>query len=71
MLIKSNLFPYVQSKCERYWRDEMNKPFEIPDRGFTVIVTGKKVYADYKIKDMTIRSVSVYTYKEEQCVQTD
>ena len=44
----------------------MNKPFEIPDRGFTVTVTGKKVYADYEIRDMTIRSVSVYTYKEEQ-----
>ena len=49
----------------------MNEPFEIPDRGFTVIVTGKKVYADYEIRDMTIRCVSVYTCKEEQCVQTD
>ena len=71
MSIKSNLCLYAQSKCERYWCDEMNEPFEIPDRGFTVTVTGKKVYADYEIRDMTIRSVSVYTYKEEQCVQTD
>ena len=60
MSIKSNLFLYAQSKCERYWRDEMNEPFEIPDRGFTVTVTGKKVYADYEIRDMTIRSVSIY-----------
>ena len=49
----------------------MNEPFEIPDRGFTVTVTGKKVYADYEIRDMTIRSVSVYTCKKEQCVQID
>ena len=40
----------------------MNEPFEIPDRGFTVTVTGKKVYADYEIRDMAIRSVSVYIY---------
>ena len=37
----------------------MNKPLEMPDRGFTVTVTGKKVYADYEIRDMTISSVSV------------
>ncbi len=66
MLIIFNLFPYVQSKCERYWCDEMNKPLDIPDRGFTVTVTGKKVYADYEIRDMAIRSVSVYVCKEEQ-----
>ena len=48
----------VQSKCERYWCDEMNKPFEVPDRGFTVTMTGKKVYADYEIRDMTIKYVS-------------
>ena len=57
----------------------MNEPFEIPVRGFTVTVTGKKVFADYEIRDMAIRSVSVYIYiyiyiytcKEKQCVQTD
>ena len=37
----------------------MNKPFQMPDRGFTVTVTGKKVYADYEIRDMTIEYVSV------------
>ena len=31
----------------------------MPDRGFIVTVTGKKVYADYEIRDMTIRYVSV------------
>ena len=51
---------YVQPKCERYWCDEMNKPFELPDRGFTVTMTGKKVYADYEIRDMTIRCVSLH-----------
>ena len=49
----------VQSKCERYWCDEINKPLEMPDRGFTVTVTGKKVYADYEIKDIIIKYVSV------------
>ena len=52
-------FAHVQSKCERYWCDEMNKPFELADRRFTVTVTAKKVYADYEIRDMTIRYVSV------------
>ena len=50
---------YIKTKCERYWCDEMNEPFEISDRGFTVTVTQKKVYADYEIRDMTIRCVSV------------
>ena len=49
---------YVQPKCERYWCDEINKPFELADRGFTVTVTAKKVYTDYEIRDMTIRCVS-------------
>ena len=66
--MKSNSFFYAQSKCELYWCNEMNEPFEIPDRGFIVTVTGKKLYADYEIRDMTIRNVSVYTYKEEHCV---
>ena len=56
----SPLLVTVQSKCERYWCDEMNKPFEVPDRGFTVTMTGKKVYADYEIRDMTIICVSVH-----------
>ena len=51
---------YVKPKCERYWCDEMNKPFQVPDRGFTVTVTGKKVYADYEIRDLTIRYVRVH-----------
>ena len=37
----------------------MNKPFQMPDRGFIVTVTGMKVYADYEIRDMTIEYVSV------------
>ena len=49
----------VKSKCERYWCDEMNKPFEIVDRGFTVTVTAKEVYGDYEVRDMTIICVSV------------
>ena len=52
-------FGHVQSKCERYWCDEMNKPFETVGRGFTVTVTAKKVYADYEIRDITVRCVSV------------
>ena len=54
------LISRVQPKCERYWCDEMNKPFELPDRGFTVTMTGKKVYADYEIRDITIICVSVH-----------
>ena len=50
----------MQSKCEKYWCDEINKPFDVPDRGFTVTITGKKMYASYEIRDMTIRCVSVH-----------
>ena len=53
------LFAHIQCKCERYWCDEVNEPLEMADRGFTVIVTGKKVYADYEIRDMTITCVSL------------
>ena len=43
----------------------MNKPLEMLDRGFTVTVTGKKVYADYEIRDMTIgMHVSACAIKE-------
>ena len=52
----------VQPKCERYWCDEVNKPFVVPDGSFTVTMTGKKVYADYEIRDMTIRSVSMHAF---------
>ena len=52
-------FTCVQSKCKKYWCDEINKPFEIVDRGFTVTVTAKKLHADYDIRDITIRRVSV------------
>ena len=55
-----SLFALVQPKCERYWCNELHKPFELPDRGFTVTMTGKKVYADYEIRDITIRCVSVH-----------
>ena len=36
----------------------------MPDRGFTVTVTGKKDYADYEVRDMAIKYVSVYICKE-------
>ena len=43
----------------------MNKPLEMLERGVFVTVTGKKVYADYKIRDMTIEMhVSACAIKE-------
>lgn len=48
----------LQSKCERYWCDKMNEPFELKDRNFTVTMTGKKVHTEYEIRDLTIRFVS-------------
>ena len=50
-------FACIQSKCNRYWCDEMNKPFDIVARGFTVTATTEKVHADCEIRDMTIRCV--------------
>lgn len=72
-------FAFIQSKCEKYWCDEMNEPLEMADRGFTVTVTGRKVYADYEIRDMTIRCVSVQaaamrvhdTMRHQLCVVHD
>ena len=40
------------------------KAFQMPVRGFSVTVSGKKVYADYDIRDMTIRYVSVQSKSE-------
>ena len=59
LVVSLFVISHVQPKCERYWCDEMNKPLELPDRGFTVTMTGKKVYADYEIRDMTIICVSL------------
>ena len=46
------------------------KAFQMQDRGFTVTVTGMKVYAYYEIRDMTIRYVSVQSRSEytKSCV---
>ena len=64
IVVFAQYYAYIQPKCERYWLEELNKPLELPDRGFTVTVTGKKDYADYEIRDMTIKYVSVYICKE-------
>ena len=51
----------LQRKCEQYWNDDLNKPFNA-GRVFTVFTTGYRGFADYVVRDMTVMNVShMYT----------
>ena len=57
----------VQNKCELYWHDQVDKPFDV-GRDFTVVTTAYRGFADYDVRDMTVQCVSwcvhtnVYSY---------
>ena len=47
----------IQRKCEQYWNDQLDKPYNA--RGsFTVVTTGCRSFADYVVRDLTLRRVS-------------
>ena len=49
----------IQRKCEQYWNEDLDKPYNA-GRGFTVVTTEYKTFADFAIRDMTIHSVSTF-----------
>ena len=48
-------FPKKQ-KCEQYWNNDLNKPYDA-GRGFSVVTTGYRGFADYEVRDFVIRNV--------------
>ena len=47
----------LQNKCEQYWHDQVDKPFDA-GRDFTVVTTAYRGFADYDVRDMTVQCVS-------------
>ena len=48
----------TQRKCEQYWNEQLDKPYD-SGRGFTVVTTGYRGFADYVVRDMTLKRVSL------------
>ena len=48
----------TQKKCEQYWNEQLDKPYDA-GRGFTVVTTGYRGFADYVVRDMTLKRVSL------------
>ena len=48
----------TQRKCEQYWSEQLDKPYDA-GRGFTVVNTGYRGIADYVVRDMTLKRVSL------------
>ena len=47
----------IQRECEQYWNDQLDKPYDV--RGsFTVVTTGCRGFADYVVRDLSLRRVS-------------
>ena len=51
-----------QHKCEQYWEDQLDKPYDA-GRGFSVVTTGYRGFADYAVRDMTVSNVSLHSPK--------
>ena len=47
----------LQIKCEQYWHDQVDKPFDA-GRGFTVVTTAYRGFADYDVRELTVQCVS-------------
>ena len=59
----------TQSKCE-YWNEQLDKPYDA-GRGFTVVTTGYRGFADYVVRDMTLTRVSLSKNMQslKHCIQ--
>ena len=44
----------IQRKCEQYWNDQLDKPYDVRG-GFTVVTTGCRGFADYVIRDLSLK----------------
>ena len=60
----------TQSKCEQYWNEQLDKPYDA-GRGFTVVTTGYRGFADYVVRDMTLTRVSLSKNMQspKHCIQ--
>ena len=47
----------IQRKCEQYWNDQLDKPYDVRG-GFSVVTTGCRGFSDYVIRDLSLKSVS-------------
>ena len=48
----------IQHKCEQYWNDQLDKPYDVRG-GFTVVTTGCRGFAHYVIRDLSLKIVSL------------
>ena len=51
----------LQRKCEQYWNDQLDKPYDAGS--ITVVTTRCRGFADYVVRDLTLRSVSLSVAK--------
>ena len=49
--------PQYSPKCEQYWHDQVDKPFDA-GRGFTVVTKIYIGFADYDDREITVQCVS-------------
>ena len=54
--MQSVLYLLLQRKCEKYWNDDLDKPYDA-GRGYSAVTTGYRGFADYEIRDVTVRNV--------------
>ena len=50
----------LQHKCEQYWNDQLELPYDAGN-GFTVVTTQYKRFADHAVRDFTLKSVSLFS----------
>ena len=48
----------IQRKCEQYWNDQLDKPYDVRG-GFTVVTTGCRGFSDYVVRDLSLKIVSL------------
>ena len=60
----------TQRKCEQYWNEQLDKAYDA-GRGFTVVTTGYRGFADYVVRDMTLTRVSLSKNMQspKHCIQ--
>ena len=46
----------LQFKCEQYWHDQLDKPYDA-GRGFTLVTQRHRGFADYDVRDITLQCI--------------
>ena len=50
----------MQCKCEQYWGENIGDDFETPDSKLRITTTSVLPFADFEIRNFTVKSVSSY-----------